>query len=182
MRRTTLTLAMVVAMATAHPVAAHTSDEQDEWYRAWSERVSEAGLLTPDLLTEWKEFTERHAEPAPYHGGVTDAPKAPRPAVGGSYVGASGEPWRSLVATHFPASAVDTMTCLVGYESAGNPSARNPSSGASGLLQVMPFWADHFGVSRSSLFDPDTNVRIARKVWDAQGFGAWSPYRRGLCR
>ena len=84
------------------------------------------------------------------------------------------EQWRDLVAAYFPADAVDRMLRIMACESGGSPSAKNSRSGASGLLQIMPFWADHFGIARSDLFDADTNVRIARKVWDQQGFGAWA--------
>jgi hypothetical protein len=52
----------------------------------------------------------------------------------------SVEEWRPLVAGHFPPEAVDTALCLMELESAGNPSAQNPSSGASGLFQVLPSW------------------------------------------
>lgn len=92
------------------------------------------------------------------------------------------EQWRPLVAGHFNPADVDRVLCLMGFESGGDPNARNGSSGASGLLQVMPFWADEYGVSKADLFTPEINLFIARKIRDVQGWGAWSPYKRGECR
>lgn len=90
--------------------------------------------------------------------------------------------WGPLVATYFHAEDVSRALCLMELESAGDPGARNPTSGASGLMQVMPFWAGHFGHSTSDLFDPWTNLEVAALIRDQQGWEAWSPYVRGLCR
>ena len=49
-------------------------------------------------------------------------------------------------------------------------------------MQIMPFWAGEYGVSYEALFDPETNIRIAKGIRDQQGWGAWSPFNRGLCR
>ena len=93
------------------------------------------------------------------------------------------EEWRPLVTAYFGEGLADTALCLVAAESGGAPGAQNPSSGAAGLFQIMPtVWADHFGVSPDALFDPETNVRIAKGVYDEQGWGAWSPFGRGECR
>ena len=90
--------------------------------------------------------------------------------------------WGPLVASYFDPEDVARVLCLMELESAGDPGATNPSSGASGLMQVMPFWAGHFGYSQSDLFDPWTNLEVAARIRDQQGWGAWSPYGRGLCR
>lgn len=91
--------------------------------------------------------------------------------------------WYPLVASVFPESEVETAMCIIGHESAGEPGADNPRSSARGLFQVLgSMWAPRFGVSRSALYDPGTNTRIARAIWERQGWWAWSPYRRGLCR
>lgn len=90
--------------------------------------------------------------------------------------------WGPLVASYFNPEDVDRALCLMELESAGDPEARNPSSGASGLMQVMPFWAGYFGYSPSDLFEPWTNLEVAARIRDQQGWGAWSPYVRGLCR
>jgi membrane-bound lytic murein transglycosylase MltF len=91
------------------------------------------------------------------------------------------EQWRPLTTAYFGGDA-DRALCLMGYESAGDPGARNPSSGAAGLMQVMPFWASEYGVTYADLFDPETNLRVAKGIRDTQGWTAWSPYNRGLCR
>lgn len=91
------------------------------------------------------------------------------------------EQWRGLVEVYF-GGETDLALCLMSKESGGNPDAYNSSSGASGLMQVMGFWADEYGVDRSALFNPETNLSIAKGIRDQQGWGAWSPYKRGACR
>lgn len=93
------------------------------------------------------------------------------------------ERWRPLVAEHFPAEEVDTAICIIGYESNGDPEAENPRSSATGLFQILAsLWGPHFGVSSEELLDPETNTRLARRVWDESGWWAWSPYQSGNCR
>lgn len=53
-------------------------------------------------------------------------------------------------------------------ESRCDPHAYN-RSGASGLLQIMPFW--HNG---RDPFDPAVNLAIGLEVYNAQGWRAWS--------
>ncbi len=90
--------------------------------------------------------------------------------------------WAPLVASYFRPEDVSRALCLMEFESAGDPGAKNPTSGASGLMQVMPFWAGHFGYSALDLFDPWTNLEVAAVIRDQQGWDAWSPYVRGMCR
>lgn len=93
------------------------------------------------------------------------------------------ERWRPLITAQFPDEEVDTALCIVQHESAGNPQAANPSSTASGLFQILgSLWGPRFGVSYAQLHQPDINVRIARQIWEQQGWWAWSPYQRGACR
>ena len=96
-------------------------------------------------------------------------------------MGSDVEQWRSLVVAHFGVELADTALCLMGHESGGNPNAQNPSSGASGLMQVLKSWADDFGVSPDDLFDPATNLSISRSLYDDGGWGHWSPWNRGEC-
>jgi soluble lytic murein transglycosylase-like protein len=49
-------------------------------------------------------------------------------------------------------------------------------------MQVMPFWAGHFGYGTDALFDPQVNLEIAAWIRDQRGWNAWSPYVRGSCR
>jgi Transglycosylase SLT domain len=93
------------------------------------------------------------------------------------------ERWRPLVASEFPAQEVETAMCIISHESGGNPDADNPRSSARGLFQILgSMWASHYGISQADLYDPVTNVLIARDVWEDYGWSAWSPYQRGTCR
>lgn len=91
--------------------------------------------------------------------------------------GPGAEGWRALVERYFPAGEVDRAIRIIACESNGDPSARNPSSGASGLFQHMPgSWAKRAvgaGFPGASIFDPEANVAAAAwLVYDAQG-GGW---------
>lgn len=104
------------------------------------------------------------------------ATPAPQPAVrtGGPCGG-----WRNLIAAHFPASQVDNACRVMLCESNGNPSAKNPSSSASGLFQIMwrlwrPDYVRVTGVDTP--FDPSANVRFAAWLHARSG---WSPW---VCR
>ncbi|HET7847210.1 MAG TPA: transglycosylase SLT domain-containing protein [Acidimicrobiia bacterium] len=90
--------------------------------------------------------------------------------------------WRPMVALYFEPGDVDRVICLMEKESGGDPEARNPSTGAAGLMQVMPFWAKTHGYSYEELFDPGINLWVASRIRDQQGWPAWSPYLRGACR
>jgi Transglycosylase SLT domain len=62
---------------------------------------------------------------------------------------------------------------VMNRESHCQPGAHNPS-GASGLLQIMPMWADDCGLTTAQLFDPYANLACAALVYAVQGPGAWS--------
>lgn len=113
--------------------------------------------------------------PAP---ATTEAPSAaPTAPSGDTGMGSNVEQWRSLVASYFPADQVDTALRVMACESGGNPNAQNPSSGAAGLMQVMPDWAPVFGVSYEALFDPATNLSIAYALYASEGWASqWSCY------
>lgn len=93
-----------------------------------------------------------------------------------SGMGDGVERWRDEVAAYF-GSETNLALCVMAGESGGNPDAYNPS-GASGLFQIMPFWAYEFGISPSDLFDPGVNIDIAYQIRLLQGWEAWSAYRR----
>jgi hypothetical protein len=90
--------------------------------------------------------------------------------------------WRGLAAVYFQPEDLDRVMCLMSKESGGDPEARNRVSGASGLMQVMPAWADVFGYEPEDLFDPVVNLWIASQILEQQGWDAWTPYLRGSCR
>ncbi len=135
---------------------------------------SVAEVETPRFIeAEWAEAWVKHKHSPPPHIHLPIV-FSPRP------VSSPGvEQWRTLVTTHFPAESVETMLCIMWYESRGDPGAQNPTSSAAGLFQIMGFWWDKYGGDR---YDPETNTALARIIYDKQGYGAWNPYRNaGLC-
>ena len=70
----------------------------------------------------------------------------------------------------WPADDWQTLDEIMYCESRCNPNAHNPS-GATGLLQIMPFHAPD-----ADLYDPATNLRIGLEVKARQGWRAWSCY------
>lgn len=109
------------------------------------------------------------------------APATPQPvsAPGDSGMGnqtSDVERWRGLVSQYF--TDVDHALCVIKYESGGNPTAVNATSGAAGLFQIMPFWWDAYGGNR---FDPETNIALASVIQSQQGWGAWNVVNDGKC-
>lgn len=86
--------------------------------------------------------------------------------------------WVPLLIEYSPGWDVSRMQRIMNGESRCQPGARNPS-GARGLLQLMPFWANgghlrHCGVySPDDLLNPVGNICGAAEVWRQQGEGAW---------
>lgn len=93
------------------------------------------------------------------------------------------ERWRPLVESWF-GEKTETVLCLMRPESGGNPDALNQQgSSARGLMQILAsLWAPKLGLSYSDLYDPEINIEVAWYVYGEQGWWAWSPYVRGLCR
>lgn len=160
----------------------HTPAQLQEWDAGWWARYESAfpnphpGELA-DLFDERADWLERH--PCSKVVGTWTASCDHRRASSVKWDG-TVEQWRPLVEKHF-GHLTPTAMCLIHHESRGNPNALSPA-GARGLLQVMPFWAHHYGIPPDQLYDPDTNLRTARLVYQAQGWRAWNPYKRGLCR
>lgn len=137
---------------------------------AWLEQEGTSGV-TPGMLAQLRELGP----------GVIDCDEPEEPDWG-TGMGDDPERWRSLVAFYFAPEDVDRAVCLIGFESGGNPGAVNPTSGAAGLMQVMPFWAARHGYEDDLLLNPAVNLWMARRIRDEQGWGAWTPYQRGECR
>lgn len=179
----TALVAAIVVVAGVDAALAHDTAEITEWEDDWERQVREARGLSPDLIAQMLEFEANHAwyyAPAP-----PESHRMASPGLSGGYVDSSTtfpaavEQWRPLVAGHFRPGDVDTALCLMWHESKGNPSARNPRSTATGLFQVLAFWSDHFGLDPTV---PEHNTYMAAQIRDLQGWAAWSPYNRGLCR
>lgn len=78
--------------------------------------------------------------------------------------------WDSLLQQYFGAAwtaAKRVMLC----ESGGNAHAINRSSGATGLMQIMPLPGRP---SQEALLDPAVNIATAYKIYAAQGWRPWT--------
>lgn len=194
MRSILLAAALVVTMAV--PANGHQWHELNEWLDGWYQRFSvafgyatgrvpatiEQQQMLSAVIAEMDEMMSRHPG---WDGTYQDEPP-PRPKRATfRWSGTPGvEQWRGLVSAYFPPEDVERVLCLMQIESGGDPTARNPSSSATGLMQVMySLWGPPFGLtSRAQLEDPDTNLRIAAYIRKVQGWTAWSPYNKGSCR
>ena len=87
--------------------------------------------------------------------------------------------WDGLIAALWPDWAVGGACSVLMCESNGDPRAQNPS-GASGLFQVMPLWADDFQRVTGQpyydgRFDAGANARFAAWLWgQTQSWSHWS--------
>lgn len=90
--------------------------------------------------------------------------------------GSGVEVWRPLVESYFRSSDVDRALRIMSCESQGDPYARNPRSGASGLFQHLPkYWSERSadaGFPDVSIYDPQANVAVA--AWLVYHLGGWS--------
>ena len=88
----------------------------------------------------------------------------------------------------FPEKDIPTMIGIAGGESRYRADAFNPDASTGdksyGLFQINMLGAlgperrQQFGIkSNDQLFDPVTNVRAAKSVYDREGLGAWSVYK-----
>lgn len=92
----------------------------------------------------------------------------------------------------FDSSLSPTIAAISLAESGGNPMAHNPRypDNSYGLMQVNmldePGYQlgaerrQRYGLqSNDQLFDPLTNMKAAKDIYDSQGLGAWSVYSSG---
>lgn len=91
----------------------------------------------------------------------TQLPSIPRQFNGGV------EQWRPLVASIFPAWAVDTVLSVMWCESRGDPNATG-AAGERGLMQIHPRW--HYDAT----YDPEGNLRAAYRI--SSGGTDWSAW------
>ncbi len=188
---------MTMGLATT-PAEAHTDEQLDQWVQDWQLDLWRQGGINQDLFIERWDMATRHpcyfwdrcpapasetAEwppPAPHHHQSPSVSSSPASIPGYASAVQNAEGWRGLVAAHFPADAVDNMLCIMWKESRGSPTADNPRSTARGLFQVLRSWPISFGYTYADLYDPTINTIVARKVWDIQGYGAWTVWPK--CR
>jgi hypothetical protein len=90
----------------------------------------------------------------------------------------------------FTGTTLNTMVAIAYAESGGNPKSHNTNAGTGdnsyGLWQINmigslgPSRRKAFGISSNDqLFDPATNAKAARTIFNSQGLGAWTTYTRG---
>ena len=89
----------------------------------------------------------------------------------------------------FSDSDAAIMASIAMGESGGDVRARYNPDGSTGedsyglwQINMDPKYVDErmqlFGISsKEQLFDPATNAMAAKKIWDQQGFGAWTEYK-----
>ena len=100
---------------------------------------------------------------------------------------------RAARAAGFPEDKIATMTAIAMAESSGDSAAlnNNPNTGdlSYGLWQINmlgdmgPKRRKLFGIeSNEELLDPLTNAKAAYKIYELQGYAAWSVYKSGKYR
>lgn len=81
-----------------------------------------------------------------------------------------------------PLGAGDWVVRVAWCESDMDPNAVNPSSGASGLLQIHPFWnkpnhsdpvAQYIGANWHRRFEPAINIEMGYRIYTAYGPSHW---------
>lgn len=167
--------AAILFLSLALPAEAHSRSELDDWVDDWQSR-----FLSHGAMAEWEDMALRH----PWYFAPAANPVDPASG-GGVYRGmGTGDiaRWEPVILRYFDPAELPRVVCLIAHESGGNPDARNPSSGARGLLQVMPFWAAEFGFTPDDLYDPHINLLVSSRIRTIQGWTAWAPYNRGECR
>jgi soluble lytic murein transglycosylase-like protein len=115
--------------------------------------------------------TGRAVPKAPPVAAAAIAPPAPSTGRGLPAARAGPARWESLVSRYrWPvAEALSVLSC----ESRGDPAAYR--AGNYGLFQINSIHAWRVGGKVASLFDPETNVRVAYDIWrDNAGWGPWA--------
>ncbi|MEX1208077.1 MAG: hypothetical protein WEE36_05615 [Acidimicrobiia bacterium] len=184
---------------------------REQWQR---EEAARQEALEAEIRRQEEELANQTTSTA---GTPTTRPNSTTTTVIYPYVPSEGvEQWRSLVGEVFGrwgldqtkcatrdgvefcvGSQVDNALSVMQCESGGNPMARNPSSGASGLFQhLASYWQYRVDRVRSlhpdksgglpadaSIFNPDYNATVAALlVWESRetllgnrSGGGWSP-------
>lgn len=114
--------------------------------------------------------------PAPEHDVVrADSPErthvVPRLPEVRAAGGGLTDQWRDLVTVYFGQFADEALRVMA-CESSGDPNAYN--AGNIGLMQIHE--PSHRGRLRAgeSLYDPETNIRIAADIWRDQSWVPWA--------
>ena len=139
-------------------------------------------LVAPPTLVEPPPLAEASApavrldppQPPPVES-TTPPPSGSSASANGRCVG-----WEPLLAEHSPGWSIERMSRIMYRESRCQPGARNRSSSATGLLQILSshcsWLAGQLGTwcTRDRLTDAEFNIRAAAVLWSEQGYGAWA--------
>jgi len=94
----------------------------------------------------------------------------------GSAGGTCGEWYGTAISAGWSDADWPTVDRIMYAESRCQAGAYNGASGVTGLMQIMPFWAEDCGGSPSDLYDPWFNLHCALHVKAVQGWSAWVTY------
>lgn len=130
------------------------------------QKVTEAIYSVLEVKEEVKEFPKPSTE-------VPKEEAKPVLVVAKPVYKAGIEQWRGLCSKYFP-EQVNNCLAIMNAESGGNPNAIS-STQDYGLMQIhAPIWCGFFGVTSEQLQEPETNVRLARVIYDRAG--SWRPW------
>lgn len=113
-------------------------------------------------------------EPVEARSFVVEKPKAPPKAPVKPVAPVGKEHYASLVAKYFPAKELPTAYRIITCESNWNPRAFNGVD--RGIFQINKVHSGRVGGNLDSLFDPETNVRVAHAIWSEQYWNPWTCY------
>ena len=81
------------------------------------------------------------------------------------------------MSAYFPPAEVETALRIMHCESRGDPDAVSGDGANIGLMQINVVHRARVGGNLELLYDPETNIRIARDIWrDNSGFSPWACY------
>lgn len=187
-------VAALAAVCVATPISTAQGATLREKYRHRYDAVAaKHGARTPgrDILKQGVRFTwvskdgQRHhagsrpARPAELARSVRTftrwlAPPIHRAAVTDRYPVRASAVGYATKAPQYAGGKWSIPASIVQCESGGDYRAVNPSSGAGGAYQILPStWAAMGGSGRPQDASPAEQDRIAAKVWQVQGRGAW---------
>ena len=166
----------------------------DSPYKPQLDGVQTNGLGPAPVMPGQSNFNPGAMDTPPAIPNFDTPPAEVRPAPQTQNTSGSGERYNVSQLTQFaldagfPAEIAPTMGRIAMGESSGNPRAFNGkgSDQSYGLMQINmlgdmgPERRAKFGLtSNEDLFDPVTNFRVAKGIYDSQGLGAWGAYTNG---
>ena len=177
-------------LATSLALAACASDTPQT---VVSGDLPERPQVLPQAVERWdfsqtppSTTTTTHYHP-PTTTTVATLPAEPQPAPISNRVSGTGEcgGWGDLISAKFPGEESTACRVFISCESGGNPNAVS-STNDHGLAQINETtWnkpghhdpvADWIGRHWHSVYDPATNLEMARRIRAAYGWQMWSCY------